>query len=298
MYVPGMTLQEWANTLEGNLVSIDRESDVISNLVSQSNFESINIRTLLEIRRNINKALETYMKVNARSGCTDTKSVNYDPIANFDPEESNNCKEKVKFGGTFASTILCTATTAGVCTATQYQCQELHPLTRNRQCPNGYVAKTAFLASNPWLNLTECYGSYAIEKGGVLFGGIYSAVSNNPVTGKKSCPENFSPVSLFDCSKNLVCLSFDFERGIENAVPFGGFISSCLPQQQSECPEGLEKVFINSYKGCDLFYCTKAKTFTMPDIFEPPFDNFPKGYNEHVVNSLLSLNKDVKINMI
>lgn len=299
-YSPGMTLTDWTKTLPNNLVSIDRESAVLTNLISQSNFNNINLQTLLAIKDHVSQAMQIYMRVNARSGCTDRSSINYDPIANFDPEYMNNCKEKIKFGGTFASSIVCTQTTNGVCSATQYLCRELHPLTRDRKCPPGYIGKTAFLASNPWYNLTECFGSDSIQRGGALFGGIYSPVANNPVTGKKSCPENFTPISLFDCSKNVICLSYDFDRSIENAVPFGGFISSCLPQLQKDCAQGLEKYFVNSYNGCDLFYCTKAKIFDRPEIIEPPFRrNFiiPKG-RENVVDFLTSLNKNNSFKII
>jgi hypothetical protein len=131
------------------------------------------------------------------------------------------------------------------------------------------------LAKNPKLNLTECYGSAdTIEKGSFLFGGIYSDVQINAVTGAKSCPLNFQPFSLFDCKKNVICLSLLPDQAIEGAVPFGGFVSSCILTRR--CPSDMVKMFVNSYNGCDLYYCTKLdKQKPIPQVIRMPVSPFP-----------------------
>ena len=147
-------------------------------------------------------------------------------------------------------------------------------LNNDRRCPDGYSHRTAFLTSNPWLNLTECVGKTSIDKGILYFGGIYSTNAVNPVTGSKSCPEYFSAHNLFDCSKNIICLSKDAERGITNAVAFGGFISSCISQHIQVCAEGYKKIYVNAYNNCALYYCAQIKETIIPDIIAPPFDPY------------------------
>jgi hypothetical protein len=66
----------------------------------------------------------------------------------------------------------------------------------------------------PWLSLTQCVGDQSIQKGGVLFGGIYSSLHDNPVTKSKKCPSGFVSQSLFDSNDNFICQSADFS--VEN----------------------------------------------------------------------------------
>ena len=274
--MPGMNLDQWKGTVKNNLVTISRESDLILDLLIGPLFPQLEEVTLAKIRDLVVETYQKYVWFNARGGCLDRRSIKFNPIATYQPEDAEQiCREDYKFGGTFASTIYCSQTNSqGQCTASMYPCQEYHVLNNERRCPDGYSHKTAFLASNPWFNLTECVGKSAVDRGVLLFGGIYSTNAVNPVTGAKTCPEYFSAHNLFDCSKNIICLSRDAERGVSNAVPFGGFISSCIVQHQQECQEGYRKIFVNAYNNCALYYCAQIKDMAMPDIIPPPFDPY------------------------
>ena len=144
--------------------------------------------------------------------------------------------------------------------------------TNKLECPQGCDPILAFQTQSlkgPWANLTECR-SRDISKSPLYFGGIYSDSSKNPLTNDYSCPKNFSSHPLFDCLNNRICLSLD-ERAVSNAVPFGGFISSCMPESSQVCMEGYSKVRINTYNKCTLYYCVQLKSWIRPSIEMPPF---------------------------
>ena len=123
----------------------------------------------------------------------------------------------------------------------------------------------------PWANLTECRRN-GQEKSSLYFGGIYSSTSINALTKNSTCPKYFSPQPLFDCLKNTICLSVD-PRAISRAVPFGGFISSCMTQMDQYCMSGYTKVRINTYNNCTLYYCAQLKSWTRSEIVMPPFSS-------------------------
>jgi hypothetical protein len=161
-------------------------------------------------------------------------------------------------------------------------------LTRKLECPPGYDPILAFQTNNPekskgpWANLTECRGSddRAVRSQRKLyFGGIYSEDQNfapnivkikNVVTGAYNCPEYFSAQPLLDCFNNRICLTEDV-RAVSNAVPFGGFISSCMTESSQVCMEGYTKVRINTYNKCILYYCVQLKNVNMQNLVKPPY---------------------------
>jgi hypothetical protein len=166
---------------------------------------------------------------------------------------------------------------------TQFQpCKEINAITNGLKCPQGYDSILAFQTEDlkgTSVNLTECRGSNTDGLKSLLyFGGIYSADQSqypnrpvvNPVTGASSCPEYFSSQPLFDCLNNRICLSIE-PKAVSNAVPFGGFISSCMPQSNQYCMVGYTKVRINTYNNCTLYYCVQLKSSFRPTLEKPPF---------------------------
>ena len=149
-------------------------------------------------------------------------------------------------------------------------------LTNTFECPPGYESILAFQTQSvkgPWANLTECRSGDK-GKSSLYFGGMYSTSSKNPLTNDTSCPKYFSPQPLFDCQNNNICLSLD-ERAVSNAVPFGGFISSCMPESNQDCMQGYTKVRINTYNKCTLYYCVQLKSWSRRSIEMPPFVQKP-----------------------
>ena len=81
-------------------------------------------------------------------------------------------------------------------------------LTKQKSCPNGFTEVTG-VSNNQLITLTQCVGDSSIKNGNVLFGGIYSAINKNPVTGSHSCPSGFVSQILFNFNDNYICQSTD-----------------------------------------------------------------------------------------
>ena len=106
----------------------------------------------------------------------------------------------------------------------------------------------------------------------MLFGGTYSDKAINPVTGDKTCPKYFAPFSLFDCNKNQICLSLDLDNAISYAIPFFGFVSTCIPSRT--CP--YEQYYITEYSGCKLYFCSSlSRSKAYPKLRKMPFSVKP-----------------------
>ena len=216
-----------------------------------------------------------------QKGCLDRRTTKYGiKYATYQPDEEI-CNDEFSFGGTFATTLHCPNLE---CLSTFQPCKEMNVFTNKLECSKGYEPLLAFQSlqntKGPWLNLTECRRRDG-EKSLLYFGGIYSVehdstlsqqVSiNNILTNSTTCPKYFSPQPLFDCQNNRICLSLD-ERAVSYAVPFGGFISSCMPHNEQTCMEGYTKVRVNTYNNCTLFYCVQLKSWIRPTIVKPPFE--------------------------
>jgi hypothetical protein len=276
-YLPGMSTREWAESLDANMRAFDREADLLSNLILGSNFPMFPMATVFKANAFVQDAIKQYLGLNSIDGCLDRGSINYNPQANFN--SGKMCDESLKFGGFISNSKTCIQTDfLGGCSEFGNECIQNNVLTNSATCPSGYVTKT-FTSTNPSIKLSVCEGGPGINNGAVLFGGIYSSIANNPITGARSCPPNFRAQSLFDCSDNFICLSTDVnDNNIKTAVPFGGFISNCFFESPSECPQGLQKILINTIRGCQISYCSKYKDWSRPDLRRPPFVSRPPSY--------------------
>lgn len=58
---------------------------------------------------------------------------------------------------------------------------------------------------------------------GLLFGGVYTDVSDNPLTGAQRCPSRFHPLPLGGHAH--ICISDDYEMAYQNSIQFAGFFS-------------------------------------------------------------------------
>lgn len=202
-----MSVTQWSQTLEQNYVAIDREGLLISNLFLPSNFATFPSSIVFKASTFVQKAIVEYLTLNSIDGCLDRNQVMFNPQANFDSGKS--CDEKLKFGGFVSTSKKCGfITPQGDCSQFISETTSNNYLTKTANCPVGYLAQTG-VASNPWISLTQCVGDSSVQKGAVLFGGIYSNLHDNPVTGDKSCPSGFTAQSLFDYGDNFICQSSD-----------------------------------------------------------------------------------------
>lgn len=266
-----MTVGKWAETLDNNLAPIDREADLISALMVFSNFPSKPALAVYKASTYLQTAIAAYLNENSINGCLDRNSINYNPVANYDP--GTLCQEQNRFGGILS-----------------YACANNILGANVRNCQPGFTERPLFMSSNPTISMTECVGGATIKQSSVLFGGIYSTMVDNPVTNGKSCPPGFMAQNIFECSNNFMCVSLDFSKAIKYAVPFGGFVSECFNDSVRDCPKGLEKKLVNVIKGCEISYCTKIKSFERAQLKKLPYSPKPPSYAKLIEYKLKNSN--------
>ncbi len=279
-YKPGNTVSDWSKTLDDNLAIIDKEVDLITSLITYFNFPDIERRFLALTRTHLEDAIDLYLQKNLIEGCLDRKSVNYQPLSTY--HNPSLCQETYIFGAFFEERSKCMASCSTLIPYT-----EANYLTAKAKCPNGYtpVVHSFNIPGYEFYNLTECRGEVGFEKSPVLFGGIYTPddIEVNPVTNSKGCPEGFSKNSILslhdkDNPKAIVCLSRNYELAMPNAIPFGGFLSTCDTSKikSLKCEKDYhQKYFIYSINGCFVYYCTRLKSFERMRIKKPPFVEIP-----------------------
>ena len=161
---------------------------------------------------------------------------------------------------------------------------------------------------------------------GMLFGGVFSAIEPNPVTGSQSCPHRFYSMPFGGHSH--VCVSDDYELGFQFALPFAGFFSctsgnplavpSTKPQGdktpqgknvkrvppvehflQSDsvgtlkgpqsCPRGYTQHLLSVDNECEINYCAKANSLaklSSTAVKRPPYSPRP-GVNPNATKTLM-----------
>jgi len=274
LYKPGYTVDKWAETLDNNLAIIDKEIDTIDSFITNFNFPSIQRISLAKTREIVENATEAYLRTNLIKDCQDRKSVKYQPFSNsHDPDA---CIEDYIFGAFYEIKSEC----ANNCELTQTSVVKNY-LTQTTECAEGFQGRNhTFNRPNKELyDFVECIGDPSFQKSPILFGGVYTAqVEDNPVTNSKVCPKYFDVVPFLQ-NKAFICLSRDFKRGLENAVPFLGFISTCNIQEGNrlKCAKSYyEKRFIGSVNGCYIYYCTRVKKGERVSLQKPPYVQMPQ----------------------
>ncbi|XP_004646976.1 macrophage-expressed gene 1 protein [Octodon degus] len=137
---------------------------------------------------------------------------------------------------------------------------------------------------------------------GLLFGGLFSSRSVNPLTNQQSCPAGYTILNLFETLK--VCVTQDYELGHRFSIPFGGFfscavgnplINSTLSRDlQKRCPGGFSQHLALISDGCQVSYCVRAGAFTgwsLPTARLPPFTR-PPLMSQAATNTVIVTNSE------
>ncbi|KAL3318374.1 hypothetical protein Ciccas_002965 [Cichlidogyrus casuarinus] len=234
------SFEEWQRSVPHNMVAVDRVGRPIYEAISANNLPELEPSLVEKVVEVLKSAVHRYYEANIVLGCLDPNSPLFDPNANTpsstacNVSEASFFKKGQIFGGTFQT-----------CQGPSELCEiygHKHPLTGQYSCPSDYVpvrllprqvigcvnrCETGFFTNNCKEACAEtdaiwCSPSVlnANISDAYFFGGIFSETSVNPVTGDKSCPNNFH---LFRLGKGLnLCASVDRDIGILKSVPFGG----------------------------------------------------------------------------
>ncbi|XP_007423140.1 macrophage-expressed gene 1 protein [Python bivittatus] len=333
-FYPGITLQKWQEGIPNGLVAIGKSGLPLPFFITPEALPELPEPTVHRVATTVENAIRLYYAINTYPGCVEPSSKNFNFQANVDDGSCQNLSTNFSFGGVFQECQSVSGQdTEKLCQAYRIQ----NPLTGGYSCPENYSALLLHgeqrTASQPkmecrkqchscWLVLTCCkrvcgvhyypstvkFNAYwcaatgpIAQNTGFLFGGLYSAGNENPVTGTYTCPAYFFPLVLFDNLK--VCVSNDYEMGSRFAVPFGGFFScqsgnplAGLRKGQSpgilqdffyqdsptkypmKCPAGHSQHKAYLSDGCEILYCLQAGTLfaqQLASIKLPPFLRTP-----------------------
>ncbi|KAL4648711.1 macrophage-expressed gene 1 protein [Arapaima gigas] len=311
-YYPGMTLQAWEESIPNNLVAINRYGFLLPFVLNQNTLSDLPEPTVLKVRKAVFQAILSYYQVNTHPGCTNSSSPNYNYQANFDDQSCEGLTTNLSFGGVF---LQCTPLTGGQ--GALQLCQSViqtNPLTGGFNCSppysqtllrmevreqnsNQYECKE--VCRSCWLFFTCCdevcsnayslyrvrvesYWCYAtnVSQGdttGVLFGGLYGQIFENPLTHTTSCPNNFFPATLLTDGLKI-CLSLDYKLAARHSIPFGGLFSceagNPMAGGLSRCPDGYTQHTVDVSDGCEILVCVHSLAFSqgeLPPIVIPPY---------------------------
>ncbi|CAG5120709.1 unnamed protein product [Candidula unifasciata] len=250
LFKPGnMSLDDWTDGVDDNLVPIDRSGDPLYFLITPTLLPELPSTTVAEVEKIVRQSIELYYEMNTIRGCTKLGAPNFSFSANFDDGSCHAKPTNLTFGGVFQK-----------CAANgQYlnhnPCDGLNvvnPKTGGMSCPPSYTAvvlqsgrrnaqtEERTDCHSYWIFWKRChttqfyseavYSTYwcaatgpVAPESGYLFGGLYTSTTENVVIGAKGCPASFYARQMF--TDLQICISDDYEFAQAFSVPFGGFFS-------------------------------------------------------------------------
>ncbi|XP_045157836.2 macrophage-expressed gene 1 protein-like [Mercenaria mercenaria] len=286
---------EWTDTLDNELVCIDRNGVPLYETVSSSTLPELPLSTIMKVEQGVKNAFLSYYKHNTYRGCMDPRNKNYDVKANVvDDGVCGGIKnENEYFGGVFQTCTMSHTEAGDTCKDKGYI--QKNPLTSNFSCPEGYSAieliSSSISASQShskckghrhkkckyWTTYSQgMYKSFwcarnfkKVPEQKYVFGGIFSNFKVNDLTGGRSCPIDFIPLRLgegiFVCTSsngNTIGAKFGgfFSCSIGNplAISFNSTSTGNIRSWPKRCPQGYVQQTFAIVSNCELEYCSDA----------------------------------------
>ncbi|KAL1788837.1 macrophage-expressed protein 1 protein [Sigmodon hispidus] len=318
-FYPGITLETWQKGITNHLVAIDRAGLPLNFFIKPDKLPGLPYHLVEKLSETVKTAVRQYYTFNTHPGCTNVDSPNFNFQANTDDGSCDGKVANTPFGGVYQ---VCTQLTwhgqMVLCPTLELR----NPLTGDFSCPSEYTPVHLLTQTQEKGDLYEkckkkctlkvfcktvCEEVFQVDKAvyeaywcapitqipknsGLLFGGVFTDKSINPMTNEQSCPSNYVSLSLLENLK--VCVSMDHELGHKFSIPFGGFFScttgnplvnssvsrDMMTSFPQKCPGGFSQQLAVISDGCQVSYCVKAGVFTktsLAPIRLPPYTQVP-----------------------
>jgi hypothetical protein len=307
-FLLGMSLEKWQSTIEDNPIVLQRGVENITVAIDPKQIPEVEEFYVYKAIQEIDKAIETYVKMNLIHGCMQRTSSSFNWLANVDDGSCTGSVSNIQFGG-FVRTCQISWETGETSSPRNDLCDNVRVPnfhTNTESCPLGFTLNLlhttrrtqryertesyccGFLClgrcqRNIWIGtatstarLYSCTrSSYGLTQ--YSFGGSYTSNKINLVTNERRCPPKYRPIRIVNDID--VCYTeqiFD----LDNIPKFGGMFScqtNYLPSSNDACSSGFSPYVMGVIEnGCILHACLQLKTRdikSLPSISLPPYFN-------------------------
>jgi hypothetical protein len=313
------TVNDWENGLINELVPINRDGNPLYYAINPSTLPGLPTPTVSHVSNMVKDAIKMYYKVNTLPGCTDSESPDFYLQANLDDGTCKKPSTNFTFGGVFQKCYSIHSGAGNLCDKLQqknpitgdFTCPKgyrevllIRPGGKRPSISSSYHKTQCYQSCHScgFLWLSTCCsnrcenvlhysqaeydsywcaaeGNHVPQHSGVLFGGVYTTTSSNPVTGSQKCPNRFYPRALGGHA--FVCVSDDYELGYQNSLRFAGFFS-CSAGNPLAIPNKKDPINgtqLRSFSGMEAFFASSNEN---GESFYGP-RNCPNGYSQHLV---------------
>jgi hypothetical protein len=310
-FLLGMPLEKWQSTIEDNPVILQRMVENITVAIDPKQITEVEEFYVYKAIEEIDKAIETYVKMNLIHGCMQRTSSSFNWLANVDDDSCNGSVSNIQFGG-FIRTCQISWETGESSSPRNDLCNNLKLSnfhTNTESCPLGFTQNLLHTTKRTqkyerlnsycckwfigcistchnivWVgtatataHLYSCTRS-SVELTQHSFGGSFTSNKINLVTNDRTCPLKYRPVRIVNDMD--VCFTeqiFDLD-----IIPKFGGMFSCqtndLPTSDNGvCPSGFSAYVMGVIENdCILHACLQLKTRdvkSLPSISLPPYFN-------------------------
>ena len=319
-FLLNMSIQNWQLTVEDNPIILQRMIENITAAIDPKQIPEIEEHYVYKAIEEINKAIDTYVRMNLIRGCTKRDSSSFNWLANINDGSCTGSSLNIQFGG-FIRTCSISWSFGESSTPRTDLCNDMllkNFHTNTEDCPLGFTKQLLHTSSRSqryerthsyscgFLWLSTCYRQiwvgtaystsslYTCVRNGTgltqyTFGGSYTANKINLVTNERSCPLRYQPVRIVNDID--MCVT---QQIIDSLIipKFGGLFSCQTASPNNTCPSGFSAYVMGVIEGsCILHVCLQLKTQdirNLPQVSLPPFFNLLEFMNLTEPNNLLN----------